>query len=387
MNIKALCIILAGVFLLGNFNSCRPKTPRILAEGVVYPVTENFVTTIDGRQTGLFTLENKHGLRVDITNFGGRIVSLLVPDNNGVFDDIVTGYHTIEEFLQSEEVYFGALIGRYANRIGNASFEIDGVIYNLPANNGPNHLHGGPKGFHMVVWDAVQEGKQKLRLSYHSPHLEEGYPGNLSVEVVYELTDDNELIITYHATTDQKTHVNLTNHAFFNLAGEGNRSIYDHYLKINANYITPIDEGLIPTGEFSPVSETAFDFREFRRIGERINASDIQLLYGKGYDHNFVLNRISLSDSLEFAAAVYEPVSGRKMEIFTTKPGLQFYSGNFLTGREVGKRGEPYEFRTSFCLETQFFPDSPNKPHFPSTLLEPGEVYHFKTIHRFSVFE
>jgi len=386
MKIRAFCFIALGIFMLGNFSGCRPKTPRTLAEGVVYPNPENFVMEIDGKQTGLFTLENTHGLRVDITNFGGRIVSLLVPDKNGVFDDIVTGYHSIEEFLRSEEVYFGALIGRYANRIGNASFEIDGVVYNLPANNGRNHLHGGPRGFHMVVWDAEMLTTQKLLLTYHSPHLEEGYPGNLSVEVIYELTDENELKITYKATTDQSTHVNLTNHAFFNLAGEGNRSIYDHYLQINAGYITPINEELIPTGELTPVSGTPFDFQEFRRIGEHINAPDIQIQFGKGYDHNFVLNRQPGSNTLEFAAAVYELNSGRKMEVFTTKPGLQFYSGNFLTGREVGKRGESYEFRTSFCLETQHFPDSPNKPHFPSTLLEPGEIYQSVTIYRFSIF-
>ena len=355
-----------------------------MADGVVLPSAENFDTQIDGKQVSLYTLENENRLRVDITNYGGRIVSLLVPDLNDVFDDIVTGYHTIDEFLDTEEIYFGAIIGRYGNRIGNASFTLDGTEYNLEANNGPNHLHGGPGGFHAVVWDAEQIDEQTLRLTYLSPHMEEGYPGNLTTEVIYELTNDNELVIRYSATTDRTTVVNLTNHAFFNLSGEGNRDIGYHQLRINASHFTPVSEDLIPTGDIAPVENTPLDFREFRAIGERIDSDHQQMLYGGGYDHNYVLDRPEGSDELIFAASIFDPVSGRKMEVLTTEPGLQFYSGNFLSGNEIGKRGEPYGHRTSFCLETQHFPDSPNKPDFPSTVLEPEERYESTTVYRFT---
>lgn len=377
--------IIIVVAILNILTGCKDDRQQKLADGVVHPQAENFSTIIDDKPVELYTLENKNGIRVDITNYGGRIISLLVPDKDGVFDDVVTGYHSIDEFLASEEIYFGALIGRFGNRIGNARFTIDDEEYILPANNGPNHLHGGPGGFHTVVWDAMQPNEKTLVLKYLSKNMEEGYPGNLQTQIVYELTDDDELVITYTAATDRKTHVNLTSHAFFNLAGEGRKTINDHFLKINADYYTPVDEGLIPTGEIEAVEGTPFDFREFRQIGERVNEDHQQLIYGQGYDHNFVLNISTETDSPEFAAAVYDPESGRKMEVFTTEPGLQFYGGNFLSGQEVGKRGEPYLHRTSFCLETQHFPDSPNKPDFPSTLLGPGEKYSTKTIYRFSI--
>ncbi len=385
---KRKMILLAGIAILvaACFTSCKTDPQVRLAEGVVFPEPGNFSTQIQGKDVGLYTLENSNGLRTDITNYGGRIVSLLVPDKSGVFDDIVTGYHTIEEFLDSEEIYFGALIGRYGNRIGNARFVLDGETYLLPANDGENHLHGGPGGFHNVVWDAEQPDGQTLVLTYMSPHLEEGYPGNLNVEVTYELNDDDELVITYRATTDQKTVVNLTSHAFFNLAGEGSTTINDHYLRINADNFTPVDETLIPTGAIEPVAGTPFDFLTYQRIGERVEEEHEQLIYGRGYDHNFVLNTEGGTEPA-FAASVYDPVSMRKMEVYTTEPGLQFYGGNFLSGREIGKRGEPYLHRTSFCLETQHFPDSPNQPHFPSTVLEPGEVYSTTTIYRFTVKE
>ncbi|TVQ03645.1 MAG: galactose mutarotase [Balneolaceae bacterium] len=365
--------------------ACSKDDSFKLADGVTLPLAENFVKDIDGKTVSLYTLQNQHGLRADITNYGGRIVSLLVPDKDNVFDDIVTGYHTIDEFIQSEEAYFGALIGRYGNRIGQARFEIDGEEYELNANNGPNSLHGGPGGFHNVVWDAEQPDGQTLVLTYLSPHLEEGFPGNLQTTVTYVLNDDNELVISYHAETDRATHINLTSHAFFNLAGEGSSTINDHFLRINADHFTPVDESLIPTGEIQPVENTPLDFREYHQIGERIQSDHPQMVYGNGYDHNFVLNPNNNSDELNFAASVYDPVSRRKMEVYTSEPGMQFYGGNFLSGNEVGKRGEPYLHRSSFCLETQHFPDSPNQPGFPSTLLLPGEEYYTTTVYKFSV--
>jgi len=356
-----------------------------LAEGVSYPDPENFSTVLNGNQVSLYTLTNKNGVRVDITNYGGRIVSLMVPDKDGVFDDVVTGYHSIDEFVHSTEAYFGAIIGRYGNRIANAAFSIDGETFKLAANNGPNNLHGGPGGFHNVVWDAEQIDNRTLKLKYLSPHMEEGFPGNLDVTVIYSLNDHNELRIEYTAITDQATVVNLTNHAFFNLGGEGDKTINDHILKIHAAHYTPVDETLIPTGEIAPVEGTPFDFREYRRIGDRVDAGHQQIAFGKGYDHNFVLGKAEGTSGLQWAASVYEPSSMRMMEVLTTEPGMQFYGGNFLRGVEVGKRGETYLHRTSFCLETQHFPDSPNQPGFPSTLLRPGEKYQTTTIYRFSV--
>jgi len=365
--------------------ACSKDDSFKLADGVTLPLAENFIKDIEGKTVSLYTLQNQHGLRADITNFGGRIVSLLVPDKDNVFDDIVTGYHTIDEFIQSEEAYFGALIGRYGNRIGQARFEIDGEEYQLNANNGPSSLHGGPGGFHNVVWDAEQIDGQTLVLTYLSPHLEEGFPGNLQTTVTYVLNDDNELVISYRAETDRATHVNLTNHAFFNLAGEGSSTINDHFLRINADHFTPVDENLIPTGDIQPVEGTPLDFLEYHQIGERIQSDHPQMVYGNGYDHNFVLNPKKNTDELNFAASVYDPVSRRKMEVYTSEPGMQFYGGNFLSGNEVGKRGEPYLHRSSFCLETQHFPDSPNQPGFPSTLLLPGEEYYTTTVYKFSV--
>ncbi len=379
--ISPLVFISVISFFMMNCSSPQQK----LADGVKHPVPENFSTVINGKHVSLYTLVNDNGLRVDITNFGGRIVSLLVPDKDGVFDDIVTGYLDIDGFVNSSEAYFGALIGRYGNRIANATFNIDGETYTLVANNGPNSLHGGPGGFHNVVWDAEQIDAQSLRLKYLSADMEEGFPGNLDVTVTYTLTNNDEIHIEYFATTDKPTVVNLTNHAFFNLAGEGSKTINDHVLRILADHYTPVDETLIPTGVIEPVAGTPFDFRQYNRIGDRVDANHQQIEYGKGYDHNFVLNKTAGVSGTELAASVYEPVSGRLMEVFTTEPGIQFYGGNFLRGVEVGKRGEPYLHRTSFCLETQHFPDSPNQPNFPSTVLRPGETYETKTIYRFSV--
>jgi aldose 1-epimerase len=363
---------------------CTSAGPR-LSDGLDYPERVYFNTEHNGKKVDLYTLQNKDGLRIDITNYGGRIVSLFTPDKNGVFDDIVTGYHSLEEYLNSNEVYFGALIGRYGNRIANGRFSLDGIDYSLATNNGTNHLHGGPSGFHNVVWDAEQVNDHILKLTYLSAHMEEGYPGNLSVVVFYSLTNENELVTEYEATTDKPTVINLTNHAFFNLAGEGQKTINNHLLKINADFYTPVFENLIPTGHIEPVADTPFDFRDFTPIGERLQSDHPQLQYGLGYDHNYMLRDTMKGREIIYAASVYEPISGRMMDVYTTEPGLQFYGGNFLNGSDTGKRGEPYLHRSSFCLETQHFPDSPNQPQFPSTVLRPGEVFRSKTIYRFSV--
>lgn len=356
-----------------------------MAEGVRFPEPEKFSTMLNQKQVALYTLTNANGLRVDITNFGGRIVSLLVPDKHGLFEDVVTGYHSIDEYLNNEEMFFGALIGRYGNRIANASFSLEGQHVELVANNGPNNLHGGPKGFHNVVWDAELINDQTLRLTYLSPDMEEGFPGNLSVTVIYRLTGNNELSVGYRASTDKATHVNLTNHAYFNLAGEGNKPIDDHLMKIHADLYVPVDETMIPTGVFDPVENTPFDFRKPRHIGERIDADHSQIRIGGGYDHSFVIRGYEDPSAMKMAAEVVHPASGIKMDVLTMEPGVQFYSGNFMAGKHKGKRGELYGYRTAFCLETQHFPDSPNRPDFPSTLLKPGQTYQTTTIYRFSV--
>ncbi len=327
------------------------------------------------------TLTNTNGLKATITPYGGKVISLYVPDKEGNLADVVLGYDSASQY-PSGNPYFGALIGRYSNRIGKGQFTMDGTTYQLETNNGANALHGGPGGFHNVVWDVVEIKPNSIALAYTSADGEEGYPGTLQAKVIYTLTDDNELSIEYEATTDQPTIVNLTHHSFFNLVGEGVGDILNHELQIIADTFTPVDEGLIPTGELKPVAGTAFDFNKPTAIGARINQQDVQLKYGKGYDHNWVLKREGTGLSL--AAVVTEPTTGRVMEVWTTEPGLQFYSGNFLNGTEGGKAGKQYQFRTGFCLEAQHFPDSPNKPEFPSTVLRPGQTYNQKTVYRFS---
>lgn len=367
-------ILMIMIITLAVIRCAEPE--KNLADGVSFPDPQSFSSVIGGEKVGLFTLENDSGMRVDFTNHGGRIVSILVPDKNGVFDDVVTGYHSLKEYLVTSQPYFGSLIGRYGNRIANGRLSIGNQEYQLAINNGPNHLHGGPGGFHNVVWETDPLADNSLRLSYLSPDGEENYPGNLKVTVTYSLTNANELIIEYEAVTDTPTVVNLTNHAFYNLAGEGDRPIHEHLLMLNADHYTPVDQNLIPTGEIAPVADTPFDFTVLTAIGERIDADHPQLIIGNGYDHNYVLNKNGeTSDEPQLAATVIEPNSGRRMDVYTTEPGIQFYSGNFLDGSETGKRGEPYTFRSSFCLETQHFPDSPNQPNFPSTLLMPGQTY------------
>ena len=346
---------------------------------------ESFGTMPDGTAVDLYTLNNANGLEASITNYGGIVTSLKVPDRHGKVSDVVLGFDTFESY-RGTHPYFGSLIGRYGNRIGKARFVLDGVEYSLAANNGENHLHGGFHGYDKVVWKAEiieDDDDPSLRLEYLSKDMEEGYPGSLSVEVEYRLTNDNGLRIDYRATTDKKTVVNLTHHSYFNLKDAGASDILGHELMIAGDRFTPVDEGLVPTGEVRSVEGTPLDFRQPAAIGARIGQDDPQLKFGGGYDHNWVLN--SQDGSLALAGRVYEPTTGRSMEVYTTEPGLQFYSGNFLDGSQVGKSGLGYGHRSGFCLETQHFPDSPNKPDFPSTVLDPGAEYTQTTIYKFSI--
>ncbi len=358
-------------------------TPEITT-AMVRPEIEKqaFGITASGEPVELYTLTNANGLEARIMTYGATVVSLKVPDRHGKLGDVVLGYETLDGYLKSSP-YFGAIVGRYGNRIGKGSFSLNGTQYSLPKNNGENTLHGGIKGFDKVVWKAKQVKSKNgvgLSLSYLSKDGEEGFPGNLSVTVVYTLTNNNELKIEYSATTDKTTVVNLTHHSYFNLAGEG--GILNHELMINANKFTPVDSGLIPTGELRSVKGTPMDFTKSTPIGARIDQQDEQLTLGKGYDHNWV--RKYNTGRLALAARVYDPGSGRVMEVATTEPGLQFYSGNFLDGSITGKAGQVYKQRYGFCLETQHFPDSPNKPAFPSTVLKPGQRYKTTTIYKFS---
>jgi aldose 1-epimerase len=346
---------------------------------------KSFGKTPDGQPVDLYVLTNKSGAEASVTNYGGAVVSLKVPDRSGKLADVVLGYDTADGYV-ADKSYFGALVGRYGNRIGHAKFVLDGKTYTLAKNNGENSLHGGIKGFNKALWTAkmlpAKDG-QSLELSYLSKDGEEGFPGNLKVTVTYTLTDANALKIDYSATTDKKTVVNLTNHSYFNLAGQGAGDILGHVLMIEADKFTPVDSGLIPTGELRDVVGTPFDFRKRSAIGARIDQDEEQLKLGGGYDHNFVLRR-SVGPGESLAARVVEPASGRVLEVWTTEPGVQFYTGNFLDGKTVGKGGATYPKRSAFCLETQHFPDSPNQPKFPSVVLKPGERYHTITTYRFS---
>lgn len=333
----------------------------------------------------LYTLTNEAGVQVKLTNYGARVTSILAPDRRGRMADVALGYHSVERYMNAvARPYFGCVVGRYGNRIAEGRFEIDGKTYQLAANDGDNHLHGGIFGFDKVVWDARIDGDGGVVFSYLSQDGEEGYPGSLQVEVRYSLGEDNGLAIEYWAKTDKPTHVNLTNHTYFNLAGEGEGTILGHELMIAADRYTPVDEELIPTGELAPVEGTPFDFTEAKPIGQDIAAPHPQIAHVGGFDHNWVLSAPPGPDGLRLAATLYEPDSGRFMEVLTEEPGLQFYSGNFLDGRLTGKSGRSYLHRGGLCLETQHFPDSPNQENFPSTLLRPGETYRTKTVYRFS---
>jgi aldose 1-epimerase len=349
---------------------------------------QSFGHLADGREVTLYTLQAKSGLRADIMDFGGTVVRLLAPDRNGKLADVVLGFDHAADYA-TKSPYFGALIGRVGNRIANGSFALAGKTYTLPTNNKPGGhpctLHGGTIGFDKVFWHAEPaecEGEPALKLEYTSRDGENGFPGNLEVQVVYSLTKDNALRIDYRATTDQPTPVNLTNHSYFNLQGEGADTVLGHQLTLHARRYTPVDVGLIPTGELAPVAGTPFDFTRPHAIGERIGQDNSQLGYAHGYDHNFVLD--ADAGTLALAASVYEPTSGRVLEVLTTEPGLQFYSGNFLNGTLTGKSGKSYRFRSALALETQHFPDSVHHPDFPNILLRPGQVYRSTTVYRFS---
>ncbi len=355
----------------------KEKTDKEITEMSV--AKESFGQTPDGQSVILYTLKNPGGLTAKIMNYGAILVSLEVPDKNGKFADVTLGFDKLDGYLK-DHPYFGVIVGRYANRIGKAKFSLDGVEYKLAANNGANHLHGGIKGFDKVVWkteDVKAKGDTAMvKLTYISKDGEEGYPGTLTSRVTYALTKDNELKINYEAETDKTTIVNLTNHAYWNLAGQGSGDILGHELMLKADKYTPVDEGLIPTGEIKSVKDSPMDFTKPETIGSRIDKVP------GGYDHNFVLN--SGGGKLALSARVYEPTSGRVMEIYTTEPGIQFYTGNFLDGSITGKAGKVYKKNYGFCLETQHFPDSPNKANFPSVVLKPGEKYTSQTVHKFS---
>jgi len=370
-----LCLTLTPFFPGSGVSSSAQGAPMVKKEA--------FGTTPDGKAVELYTLTNSHGIEVRVMTYGGIVVSVKTPDKSGHSADITLGFDTLAGYFANNP-FFGALVGRYGNRIGNAKFTLDGKEYTLAKNNGPNALHGGLKGFDKVVWQAESLQKSSeagVILKYTSADGEEGYPGTLHTTVTYTLDDKNEFSIDYHATTDKDTPINLTNHTYFNLAGEGSGSILGEELMLNADHFTPVDAALIPTGKIASVKGTPFDFTKPTVIGSRINDKDEQLVVGGGYDHNFVINHHG--EELALAARVYDPTSGRVLEVDTTQPGVQFYTANFLDGVH-GKHGHIYNKRNALCLETQHYPDSPNKPSFPSTILKPGQTYHEITVWKFS---
>ena len=372
--IVILILVVLGLF----FCKSQWKKPALLD-------AKNFETIIDGKKVSLYTLQSGNGLYMQVTNFGGRVVSLWCPDKKGNLADIVLGHKTILQYTEfTGERFIGCVVGRCANRIANGQFSIDGKTYNVPKNNNGQSLHGGLKGLDMVAWNVDEIKYNEIKLSYTSPDGAEGYPGNLKIQMTYTLTKNNEFKITYRAVTDKPTIVNLSHHGFFNLKGEGKGTINDHILQIIADSITPVNEVLIPTGKLMAVEGTPFDFNKPTSIGLRVDADNEQLKFGKGYDHNWALNR-KTSDKVEFAASVYEPVSGRYLEVWTDQPGLQFYGGNFFDGKGEGKYGSTQNYREAIALETQKFPDSPNQPNFPSVRLNPGEVYKQTCIYKFSI--
>ncbi len=377
--------------LLSCHNAATKNTNAVTISDSTKPILNNmqneqaFAETIDGKKTGLYRLKNSNGMELGITNFGGRFVYLKVPGKEGKPVNVIVGFDSVLQFQKSTEPYFGATIGRFGNRIAKGKFSIDGTGYTLSVNNGANTLHGGKNGFQYKVWDAKQAGDSVLELSYLSKDGEEGFPGNLQVKVTYSLTQANEIKMQYEAVTDKKTVVNLTNHAFFNLNGAGSGTINNHLLMINADNYTPVDATLIPTGKIETVKGTPFDFTTAIKIGEHVNDStNAQLKNGAGYDHNFVLNKNN-GTGLNLAATALGDKSGIFMEVFTQEPGLQFYGGNFMQGKNIISGGGKDDYRTAFCLETQHFPDAPNQPAFPSTILEPGKMYKTVSVYKFSV--
>ncbi len=367
---------LVGAVLLAGCSSFKPASPDHVSR-------QAFGTMPDGRQVQLFTLRNSKGAEARIMDYGGVVVSLKMPDRNGKLGDVVLGFDKLEDYIK-DSPYFGCLVGRYGNRIAKGKFTLNGKQYTLATNNDANHLHGGIKGFNKVLWSpsiVARADGTSLKLQYTSVDGEEGYPGTLNVTAVYTLTEDNALKLEYTATTDQDTVLNLTHHSYFNLAGGGD--ILGHEVMMPADRFTPVDSTLIPTGELKPVEGTPFDFRKPTTIGARIGQNDEQLKFGKGYDHNWVFTKAP--GQFTMLARVVEPTTGRVLEVLSTEPGLQFYSGNFLDGTLKGKNGQVYQFRNGFCMEPQHFPDSPNQPNFPSVVLKPGQVYKNTIVYRFSV--
>ena len=373
--------ILIVLFLVTISNSCTK-----ISKKMPIPTIDKtqFGKTMEGTDVDQYILSNNKGMEVRIITYGGIITSWTAVDKNGDYKDIVLGYNTLAEY-EAETPYFGALIGRYGNRIAGGKFKIEDQEYTLAANNGVNHLHGGLKGFDKVVWDAktiINDSTVSLELSYLSKDMEEGYPGNLNTKVTYTLNNDDELSVSYEATTDKPTIVNLTQHSYFNLTADFNQDVLDHEIVINADSFLPVDNALIPTGEFRDVNKTPFDFRKPKAIGQQISDKNTQLENGMGYDHCWVLN--DQDKGLRFVASAYEPASGRMLEVFSDEPGIQFYSGNFLDGTLPNKSNGTYQHRTGFCFETQHYPDSPNQKNFPSVRLNPGEKYNSKTVFRLS---
>lgn len=344
----------------------------------------DFKKVMDGKETGLFILQNANGCELAVTNYGAKIVSLSVPDKTGEFIDVVTGHDSIDDYLSSTEPYFGAVCGRTGNRIAKGKFSLEGKEYTLAINNGPNNLHGGLKGFNAVVWDVKNISRNSIELFYLSPDGEEGFPGNLSVTVKYTLTGDNAVEIDYRATTDKTTILNLTNHSYFNLSGAGDPTIGDHVLTLESDFYLPTDETAIPYGKAESVTGTPMDFTTPHAIGERINDDFQQLIFGKGYDHTFVLNRKGEKEYAYFGV-LQSPKSGIKMEMYTSEPGVQMYTGNWMTGQLTGKNGQRYPERAAVCFETQHYPDSIHHPGYPSVVLHPGEVFESKTTYKFTV--
>lgn len=374
--LTALTLFLAGC------NTTTTQAPPPAQKAPQQLARQPFGKTPDGAAVDIYTLSNSKGMEARIMTYGGIVVSLKVPDRAGKLADVVHGFDTFDGYLGTHP-YFGALIGRYGNRIAKGRFKLNGAEYKLAVNNGANALHGGLKGFDKVVWTPRElPDANALELTYVSKDGEEGYPGTLTTTVTYTLTEANELRLDYSATTDKDTVLNVTNHTYFNLKGQGDGDVLEHHMMIDADRFTPVDGGLIPTGELKPVEGTPFDFRKPTAIGARINQNDAQLKAGKGYDHNYVLN--GSAGMLRKVIEVHEPSTGRLMEVSTTQPGVQFYTGNFLDGTLTGKSGKVYAQRSAFCLETQHFPDSPNKPAFPSVVLKPGERHQSTTVYKFS---
>ena len=379
---KPLLFVLFPILILLCFSGCQSssKTNELLSE-------KNFQANVKGKQTALYTLKNRNGMVVQLTNYGARVVALYVKDKSQHLQDVVWGYPSIQEYLHSSDIYCGPIVGRFGNRIGKGQFSLDGKNYQLTLNNHGNHLHGGTNGFESKVWDAqfikTKVGKEAVKMSYLSLDGEEGYPGNLKISVTYSLTDSNELRIEYEATTDAPTVINPTSHCYFNLHGTSSKSTNSHILQINADKYTPTDSLLIPTGEIASLNRTPLDFRTPTEIRKRINDSFEALKFGKGYDHNFIANK--KDGGLSLLATVYEPSTGIVMKVMSDQPAIQFYSGNFMNGKDKGKRNEKHNYRTGIALEAQNYPDSPNNSNFPSSVLRPGEKYKQTTIYQFEV--